>query len=767
MIDGLKRLSAVQLWCFSIAISVVMAESITCGMEILLKGKITYDYLLTGFVASLFVAGLVVGLLSFFIARLKKSDAALHESEEQFRTLYESSRDAIMTLDPVHGFMGGNPATLTLFGCRDEQEFKRLTPATISPEFQPDGRRSDEKAREMIGLAMETGSNFFEWTHLHTDGTEFYADVLLTRMELGGEVFLQATVRDITERKQVEEALRTSTQKYQLLFESSHDALMTLVLPSWKFTSVNQAAVQLFGASSMAEVTARIPWEFSPERQPDGRLSSEKAQEINAIILREGSHHFEWEHQRLDGSPFAADVLVTRMELGGEVFLQATVRDITVRKQNELALAVAQRNLQSAYDLIVRRNAQLQESTRARSEFLAAMSHELKTPLNAIIGFSDVLKDGIAGPVSEEQRGFAQDIYDAGIKLLGLLSDILDFSRLEAGHARLELMPVQADVWLTESVMPWRERATASGLTFALDIPQPLATLWLDAAKARQIVVCLLSNAVKFTPAGGVVTLTARRVAQAQARVVGDMLPDAFAQYLQIEVRDSGIGFPPELLPKLFEPFHQADASLARQYEGVGLGLAMVRSLVDLHGGVVQAFNAPDHGACLTVWLPWRENVADQESAAQAADNPLLALLIEDDPKAAELIRLQLESEGLQVITAGTAAQGLQLAETQHPALITLDILLPDMDGWALLEQLKSTPTLAHIPVVVISIVADQKRGMTLGAASVIQKPYKHEELYEALIRVRQALNSAKFDEMMFMNEVRRALNKHERGSGL
>lgn len=271
-------------------------------------------------------------------------------------------------------------------------------------------------------------------------------------------------------------------------------------------------------------------------------------------------------------------------------------------RRAEQELEAAHRELQTAYDSIVRKNAELQESNRARSEFLNAMSHELKTPLNHIIGFSELLKEGCTGQLTEQQSSFAQDIYAAGIKLLDLISNILDFTSLESGYARLELDARNADVWINASVMPWRERATESGLTFTLDIPEPLGILYLDAAKVRQIVVSLLSNAVKFTPTGGSITLTARRV----ARLAGDALPNAFAEYLEIKVCDTGIGFSPEMLNRLFDAFHQGDAVLGRHYEGVGLGLALVKSLVDLHGGAVQAYNSRNHGACVTVWLPWR-----------------------------------------------------------------------------------------------------------------------------------------------------------------
>ena len=441
------------------------------------------------------------------------------------------------------------------------------------------------------------------------------------------------TAEGITEVKRQEALLKTG-------------ALQSAIFNSANFSSIATDAkgvIQIFnvGAERMLGYTAAdvmnkiTPADISDLQEVIARakaLSVELGTQIEpgfeALVFKASrgiEDIYELTYIRKDGSRFPAIVSVTALRdaQGAIIGYLLIGTDNTARKQNELALVTAQRDLQTAYEMIVRKNAQLEESNRARSEFLAAMSHELKTPLNAVIGFSDLLREGVAGPVNEEQRGFAQDIYDAGTKLLGLLSDIIDFSRLEAGYTRLELKPVTADVWLKESVISWRERAAASGLTFTLDIPAALGTLWLDAIKARQIVVNLLSNAVKFTKRGGCVTIVARRVAQAQAqaqaRLAGNILPNAFAQYLEIEVCDTGIGFSPELLPRLFEPFHQGDAILARQYEGIGLGLAMVKRLVDLHGGAVQAYNAPDHGACVTVWLPWRENAEDQVNATSCS----------------------------------------------------------------------------------------------------------------------------------------------------
>ncbi len=435
------------------------------------------------------------------------------------------------------------------------------------------------------------------------------------------------TAEDITEVRRQEALLNAGALQNAIFNSANFSSIATDAKGVIQIFNVGAERMQGYAA---AEVMNKItPADISDPQQViahakalSAELGTPIAPGFEALVFKASrgiEDIYELTYIRKDGSRFPAVVSVTALRDAQDAIIGYLLigTDNTARKQNELALVAAQHDLQTAYDSIVRKNAQLQESNRTRSEFLATMSHELKTPLNAIIGFSGLLKEGIAGPISEEQRGFTQEIYAAGHKLLDLLSNIIDFSRLEAGYARLELKPVTADAWLNASVMPWRERATAGGLRFTLDIPEPLGTLWLDAVKARQIVVSLLSNAVKFSQHGGTLTLTARRVAQ--AHLAGGILPDAFAEYLEIEVCDTGIGFPPELLPRLFEPFHQGAATLARQYEGIGLGLAMVKSLVDLHGGVVQADNAPDHGACVTVWLPWRERAADQINATSCS----------------------------------------------------------------------------------------------------------------------------------------------------
>ncbi|HVO90744.1 MAG TPA: response regulator [Casimicrobiaceae bacterium] len=372
----------------------------------------------------------------------------------------------------------------------------------------------------------------------------------------------------------------------------------------------------------------------------------------------------------------------------------------------------------------------LVEASRLKSEFLATMSHELRTPLNAIIGFAEVLHDRLAGDLNEQQSEYVGDIMHSGEHLLELINDILDLSKIEAGRMDLSVEPIEMLTLAKNALAMIKEKALAHRLRVELDVPPDLPPVWADRRRIKQILYNLLSNAVKFTPDGGSVTLRARRSASDQG------------EDLELSVIDTGIGISPEDQGKLFQAFMQIDSSLSKNFEGTGLGLAMVKRLAELHGGRVSVESAEGHGSTFTVFLPLRRaeplpQAAASSDAPALAAHPPLALVLEDDPRAAELLRLQLETMGLEVLHASNGEGALHLARERRPDVITLDVLLPGMDGWEFLDALKADPALAAIPVVIISILSDTKKGLALGASFVLQKPVDREELLAAM----QALN--------------------------
>jgi signal transduction histidine kinase/DNA-binding response OmpR family regulator len=398
------------------------------------------------------------------------------------------------------------------------------------------------------------------------------------------------------------------------------------------------------------------------------------------------------------------------------------------RDQNELLEAEVARRTREA---VAARDA-AEEASRAKSMFLANMSHELRTPLNAILGYSEMLME------EAEDGGEASTVADlgkinhAGKHLLRLINDVLDLSKIEAGKMDLlveAVDPVTLAREVADTVRPLVEQGR-NRLMLAIDADLPMMTT--DATRLRQSLLNLLSNAAKFT-AGGEVRLAIRKATLAGVPAVC------------FEVADTGIGMTPEQLERLFQEFTQADASTTRRYGGTGLGLAITRRFAGLLGGEVTVASEAGRGSTFTLTLPASapgaepvgEALATQVPGVTPATAPLV-LAIDDDPIVRELLVRSLAKEGYRVATASSGAEGLRLARVLGPDAITLDVLMPGLDGWDVLAAIKADPDLAHIPVVVATMVDDRSRGVVLGAADFMVKPIDRARLSETIARLVQ-----------------------------
>jgi len=543
------------------------------------------------------------------------------------------------------------------------------------------------------------------------------------------------------------------------------DALQNAIFNSANFSSIATDAkgvIQIFnvGAERMLGYTAaEVVNKITPADISDGQEIIARAKALSATVGAEIAPGFdalvfkasrgiediyELTYIRKDKSRFPAVVSVTALRDADDMIIGYLLigTDNTARKQVEDERRKLEQRLQQ-------KNVELEEASRMKSEFLANMSHELRTPLNAIIGFSEVLGDGLIGSLSDQQKKFIGDIFSSGKHLLSLINDILDLSKVEAGKMMLDLESVQIASLFANSLSIVKEKAQARHINLTLDAPRELGSIRADARKVKQIVYNLLSNAVKFSTDGGEVTLRATRVprsevGQISAGSTGRVFPlpdNSYAEFLEISVTDGGIGISPAGMDELFKPFSQIDSGLARKYQGTGLGLAMIKLLSELHGGTLSVESGVGKGSRFTVWLPLR---SDDEQAVEQIVNPAalvdvspedrVALVIEDDFKSAELIRVQLEAEGFKILHAPSAEEALVFAQQHVLSLITLDLMLPKMDGWELLGRLKQMPALKHVPIVILSIVADRNKGFALGAAAVMQKPLSRQELYDSLV---------------------------------
>jgi signal transduction histidine kinase len=383
------------------------------------------------------------------------------------------------------------------------------------------------------------------------------------------------------------------------------------------------------------------------------------------------------------------------------------------------------------------------EANRAKSQFLARMSHELRTPLNSVIGFSQVLLRNRSGGLGEQELSYVSRIRDNGSHLLEIINDILDLARVEAGRVPLELADVDMRALVAETV---HEFAARDDVPIALDIAEGLAPVHTDAARLKQILLNLVSNAVKFTERG---------------HVVVRVLADDAQRPLRIDVIDGGIGIPREHQQKIFEPFEQGDMSTARRFGGTGLGLAICQSLAERLGFQLAVASVPGVGSTFSVLLDPAALPPTRHEALGVLDHavvseplpapPLLApldagggpptiLVVDDSADARALLGRMLEEAGARVLTAADGAQGTAVARSVRPDVIVLDLLMPGLDGWQVLERLRGDPATASIPVVLVTALARTRREELGDDAVLVEKPVSRERLLAA---VRQQLARA------------------------
>ncbi len=380
------------------------------------------------------------------------------------------------------------------------------------------------------------------------------------------------------------------------------------------------------------------------------------------------------------------------------------------------------------------------ETDRIKSEFLSNTSHELRTPLTSIIGFSEILLDRLAGDLTKEQETYIRNMHTSGQHLLEIINNLLDLSKIKAGKMELHLQPFRLRSLvegIRQTILPMIYK---KNLRFQLTMEEGIDLIVSDEGKMKQILLNLLGNAVKFTPTGGTIDL----------RIGSGEIAERPA--VKISVRDTGIGIPQEAVDKIFDEFQQVDGSYTRDHAGTGLGLAITKRFVDLLGGTISVESRLGMGSTFTVSIPFSKSEEiiplppqdriDREPAAPVSlsspsppsegEQPSI-LVVEDDPAVAKLLALYLTQEGYTVVHASDGEEAVEKAKEIKPFAITLDIMLPRIDGWEVLKKLKSFPATRDIPVIIVSIIENPTLGFSLGAVDYFTKPIDRQGLIESL----------------------------------
>lgn len=724
----------------------------------------------------------VILLLGFLFYRIRNDMAKRSIAEREQKRLIailDATPDLVAMSDASTHLTYVNRAGRKILGLGENADVSHLKLSDISSN-------DENYAEDRLGAAHRQGVWRGETLLYSQGGTEIPAlQVIMSHTLPDGSVTYSTIAHDISERYRSEALLRTAAS-----YEESHNHALSLFSSTFERKEILEGVLSMLAQRGsyplsalylfddwrgcyVLEASRGAPQDLKQEFRSGEGLLGQVAVNMESARLPD----FENSGMRLEtgiGDVQPADVLIVPIVYQGRSMGVLSLASVRVLHERDTAfmerlakqLGAALHNvklyadtrllaeqLRAGSEEIARKNVELELASKTKSEFLANMSHELRTPLNSIIGFSDVLKAGLGGNMNDKQLDYLSHISDSGQHLLALINDILDLSKVEAGKMELNLSEVNINEALNASLSILKEKASHRHVQLKLDVSPDLGMTNLDERRFKQILYNLLSNAIKFSRESGHVQVAARRVPRTAVgrldvtrphRILPSPLGD-YQEFIELEVSDQGIGISQEGLDHLFQPFTQVDGGLSRKFEGTGLGLVMVMRLAELHGGSVGVSSKEAEGTVFTVWLPLRDAEHSPPASTTAPkhapatpvpkerDGTAWALVIEDDDQAAELITMQLEGEGLKVERVSTAEEGLILARQKKFALVTLDILLPGMDGWDFLAKIKESPETASLPVVIISIVADTNRGLSLGASAILQKPISHRMLTDAL----------------------------------
>jgi PAS domain S-box-containing protein len=677
----------------------------------------------------------LLGYASLNVVRLRRSAERLHASESRFRRLFEDSRQpAILLRGPC--VVDANQAAANILGRSAPLELIGSTPADFSPERQPDGALSTDKATAMINFATEQGAHQFEWQHSRSDGEPLEVNVLLTLIDLGGEEMLHAALNDVTQAKKnaaelaeyrrhleelvarrtealeaANEKIRASESRLALALDAANDAIWDWDIATGTVYS-SPAYYRMLGYEP-GEFTGTLGNLFFDRLQPH-----EKPGVLARVTqaLEAGQAAMELQLRAKDGTyrwVFTRARVVERDEQGKPKRAAGTISDITARKEMELALLEAKELAEAA--------------NVAKSSFLANMSHEIRTPMNAILGFTQLLELELDEPEALQKL---DRIHAAARHLLGIIDDILDFSKIEA--ERLSLLDENLDVvaLMQEVHGMLAERAAVKNLYLRIE-PEPTlqgVALLGDSMRIRQVLLNFVGNAVKFTAQGGVIL---------RARIEADNPEDLL---LRFEVHDTGIGLSDAEQSRLFLPFEQVQSGNTRVYGGTGLGLAISRRIARLMGGDCGVTSTEGTGSLFWFTVRLRHGrIAVTESSRSAGREPRRGanvLLVEDNEVNQLMARAMLGRFGLVVDVANDGAEAVEKVRHGNYDVVLMDLQMPVMDGLEATRAIRCLERGHTVPIIAMTasaFAADRQACIEAGMNGHVAKPVQMERLRSTL----------------------------------
>ncbi len=631
----------------------------------------------------------------------------------------DHAADGILWINSEARFVYGNQAICQMLGYSLD-ELLQLTIADIDLDYPPTVCQAmwDQNSHN---LTTEFG---FETRHRAKDGRTYPVEVVGSYHQVAGKTLKFTRVRDISDRKQAEEALRLSEARFRNAFDNTAVG-MALVNTDGLYLQVN-AALCAFLDYSEAEL---LQLTFQQLSHPaDLETDLELAQQVLAGARQ--NYHIEKRYITKPGQIVWGLLSISLIRDSQEqpLYFVSQIQDISDRKESEQRLEQT--------------NAELMRATRLKDEFLANMSHELRTPLNAILGMAQGLQESIFGTSTEQQLHAYRIIESSGHHLLSLINDILDIAKIEAGQSNLEFAPTSISHLCQSSLVFVKQQALRKNIRIELRQPAPLPVLWADERRIRQVLINLLNNAVKFTSEGG------RIILEVSSQVIHDS--SNAGNWIQFSVTDTGIGIAPENIAKLFQPFIQIDSALNRKYTGTGLGLALVKNLVELHGGWVDITSELGQGSCFMFSLPGTaptpanlalstpQTTPDTTQGEPSTDSdqpaalPPLVLLTEDHDATILTVSSYLKAKGYRILVAKQGQAAIALTKAHRPDIILMDIQMPGIDGLTATREIRQDPDLAHIPIIALTALAmdeDRDRCIAAGATAYLAKPIQLKQL--------------------------------------